>query len=380
MADRGLLSGRAGIWLRFALGLAILAAGVGWAAHWGLVQGEPWGRRALLVAILFSGRLLVLPFLGSGDLSEPHGARRGTALRLRRPDATELHVEWYGPAGAPTLILTHGWPLDSTAWYYVKRDLGDRFRLIVWDLPGLGKSSRPAASGYGIDTFAEHLAAVLELAGPQPVILVGHSLGGMTVQKFCHLYPVQLGRRVAGIVLAHTTYTSPLATAWGHRLWSVLERPILRPMFVALAIFWPLAWLVSWLSYSSGLTHLVVRISNFAGRQTRGQIDYLAWLFTRASPAVFARGALATTAFDSREHLPSLNLPALVVTAPSDRMTGFRASLEIHRRLPRGELAVLSPAGHMGLWEQHEAFCQAVADFASRHLLSAAYDRPETAP
>ena len=49
-----------------------------------------------------------------------------------------LHVELYGNADAPPVVFTHGWGGDATEWYYVKKDLARKFRLILWDLPGLG--------------------------------------------------------------------------------------------------------------------------------------------------------------------------------------------------------------------------------------------------
>jgi len=69
-------------------------------------------------------------------------------------------VESYGPSDAPPLILTHGWGTTSTECYYLKRQLGQRFRLIVWDLPGVGRSTRPRNRDYSLDAFADHLDAV----------------------------------------------------------------------------------------------------------------------------------------------------------------------------------------------------------------------------
>jgi pimeloyl-ACP methyl ester carboxylesterase len=279
-----------------------------------------------------------------------------------------LQVESYGPADAPALILTHGWPVNSAEWYYARRELAGPFRVVVWDLPGVGRSSGPANRDYSIEKMAGDLEAVLGVAGPQPAVLVGHSLGGVIVQMFCRLYPQHLGPRVAGIVLAHTTYTNPLATASGARLWLALQRPVLVPLFRGMIVLWPLSWLLHWLSYLSGLGHLLARPSTFAGRQTRGQLDYFVWLNTLNSPAVIGRGALASLAFEGREHLPAIDLPALVITAQEDRVTRIEAAQEMQRRLPQAELVSLSPAGHMGPWERHEAFAQAVAKFAQRHL------------
>ncbi len=92
----------------------------------------------------WSGRRL----LRRSGLDEPKPLPPGEVQRLRRPDGTELHVEIYGPADGPPIVLTHGWGLDSDEWYYARKELSQRHRLIVWDLPGLGnRPGRPTTIG-----------------------------------------------------------------------------------------------------------------------------------------------------------------------------------------------------------------------------------------
>ena len=82
---------------------------------------------------------------------EPRDERTGEVHRIPRPDGSELQVECYGPADAPPVILTHGWGANSTEWYYPKKHLADRFRLIVWDEPGLGLSKKPDNNDYRLE-------------------------------------------------------------------------------------------------------------------------------------------------------------------------------------------------------------------------------------
>jgi pimeloyl-ACP methyl ester carboxylesterase len=103
----------------------------------------------------------------AGQASPPAAGRR----RVARPDGASLHVEEHGPAAgaAPTLLMTHGWDLDATAWYYEKKRLADRFRLVLWDLPGLGLSTQPKDGRYSMEGMARDLRAVLDAtagAGP----------------------------------------------------------------------------------------------------------------------------------------------------------------------------------------------------------------------
>jgi pimeloyl-ACP methyl ester carboxylesterase len=204
------------LWLAGLLSLALLGGGayLVWAWYVGEVVETGW--LAVGVALLLwsvSGRPLVLLTRRRGA-DEPRSERGGRARRVAGPDGSDLHVEEHGPAqGAPTLLLTHGWDLDATAWWYEKKHLADRFRLVLWDLPGLGLSRQPADGRYSLERMAWDLRAVLDAAaGGRPVVLVGHSIGGMTILTFCRLFPALLGREVAGIVLVNTTYTMPLNT------------------------------------------------------------------------------------------------------------------------------------------------------------------------
>ena len=112
--------------------------------------------------------------------------------------------------------------MNSTEWHYLKRELTDQFRLIVWDLPGLGLSTRPDNRDYSLENLARDLEAVLGLADGRPAILLGHSIGGMITQTFCRLFPESLGTRVKGLVLAHTTYTNPVRTVKGAPIYTAL--------------------------------------------------------------------------------------------------------------------------------------------------------------
>ena len=109
----------------------------------------------------------VLPLSPEED-EDPSSERTGEVHTIRRPDGSELRVECYGPADAPPIVWTHGWGANSTEWFYQKRFLTDRFRLIVWDEPGLGLSKKPDNNDYQLENLAADLEAVLAFAGVVP--------------------------------------------------------------------------------------------------------------------------------------------------------------------------------------------------------------------
>jgi pimeloyl-ACP methyl ester carboxylesterase len=319
-----------------------------------------------LIAISLIGWLpigLALSRWGGGF--SPRQNRTGKVSVVERPDGSRLHVETFGGEGAPTLLFTHGWSLDGTVWAEVLGKLEGRFRIVVWDLPGLGRSRGPTNRDYRLEKMADDLAAVAASVGGGPVILIGHSIGGMIVQTFCRQHPQEVGARVAGIVLLHSTYTNPLATAFGRRFWKTIERPILIPLNQLTLWLAPLAWLSNWQSFLNGNLHIATRLASFSGQQSWAQLHYAAWLAAIAWPAVVARGNLAMVQFDEQQTLPKVDIPVLVVAARHDRMTCPDASDRLAKLLPQS-IETSIKAGHLSFWERPDELAAILTEFAER--------------
>ncbi len=312
------------------------------------------------------GRYLVLFLLGGKKgADEPKFIRSSEAQRIKRPDGTELHVEFYGPPDAQPIIFTHGIATNSTDWYYAKQHLADRFRLILWDVTGSGKSSKSPNNDYSLDKMASDLEAVLAVA-EKPAILAGHSMGGMITLNFCKLFPQHLGNKVAGLMLVNTTYTNPVKTATARGLLKVIQKPILEPILYLIIGLWPIVWLQSWMSYFNGTAHIASRFSSFSGRQTRGQLDFMTVCQPLCNPAVLARQMLAMFRYDATETLNRINVPTLIVASNHDRGCIPEASEYMHSQIPNSELVMLQPSGHVGIFEQNQQFTDAAAQFAAK--------------
>ena len=333
---------------------------------WG--PGWDWTTAALAGGLALSawslGGCLVTPklWLRRGK-DEPKHERGGERTSVRRPDGTVLNVEFYGPPDAPPVVLTHGWGGDATEWYYLKKDLADRYRLIVWDLPGLGLSTQPDNRDFSLEKMARDLEAVLQLAGGKPAVLLGHSIGGMTILTFCKLFPEALGTRVTGLVLVHTTPTNPVHTKVPTWLLPVIQKPVLEPLCYLSIALSPLVRLMHLLSYLNGSAHWSNHTSLFAGTETRGQLDFVTRYMVKASPAVIARGTLGMFGYDATAVLPTVTVPTLVVAADGDTTTIPEASERIAREVPGARLVTLAPARHMGLIERRAEFAAAVNAF-----------------
>jgi pimeloyl-ACP methyl ester carboxylesterase len=101
-----------------------------------------------------------------------------------------------GAGASDTIVFTHGWIDDRTAWDGVLADLADDAHSVSWDLRGHGESEVPPPGHYTRDDALADMQRIVEAAGT-PVILAGHSLGGYLSLAYALLHPDQ----VRGLVL-----------------------------------------------------------------------------------------------------------------------------------------------------------------------------------
>jgi len=323
-----------------------------------------------LLAWSFLGSRLVPLLMAKRDTRRTI-ATRGGGQMIASPTGSSLYVETHGPAGAPPIIFTHGWGMDSTFWHYAKQDLGDRFRLLLWDLPGLGRSKAADPEAISLSAFATDLAKLVDLAG-RPAVLVGHSIGGITIQTLLREAP-QLQSRLVGIVLLNTTYTNPLKTMVFSRLFLTLQRPILEPMMKLVAALQPVFWVLKWQSYLSGSSHMANRLG-FGKFATRSQLEHSALLSTRSPPGVLARGDLAMMHWDATGVLTKLRVPALVIGGDLDIITKLEASRKLASESEMATLQIIDGANHMGPMESADVYNRSIAEFALRVQPSATVD------
>jgi pimeloyl-ACP methyl ester carboxylesterase len=305
-------------------------------------------------------------------------------------DGVALHVEEAGPADAPlTVVFSHGWTLRSGSWHFQRLGLagpdfgsgaesdaesgsGDAppVRMVFYDQRSHGRSSKAEPGHATIDDLAADLAAVIATAAPSgPLVLVGHSMGGMALLALAGRDPGFFADRVAGVALLSTT-----ASEVGHRdgRWLQINgaNPLL-PVFAAAAARYPRM-------FERGRTAgrdaiwLLTRSLGFADPKVPAAlVDYLDQMISATPMDVIAEFAPALFGHDETAAAPALtDIPALIAVGDADRMTPPSRSRDIADMLPRAELLVIQGAGHMAIMEAPEAVNDAL-----RRLLRAAWRR-----
>lgn len=353
--------------------VALLAGGlyIVWAWFAGTLLATAWLVSGIaMLAWSLLGRWIVLAFYPSGP-EQPHRVESRQPGTLRAADGSVLHVEYDGPADGPVIVLTHGWALDSAAWYSVRRELAKTYRLVLWDLPGLGRSAQPADRRYSVARLAEDLHTVISTTGDQPVTLVGHSIGGMMMLTLARLHPDLFRHKVAGMVFMDTTHTWPLRSVMAGGLLRLLRWPLVEPLLLLTIVLSPLVWLSNLQSYLNGTSHIVNRITSLSRGVTREQLDFASRYNVKDKPSVIAKGLRAVLRWDETGTPATLPVPIRVIAGDADRLTKPEAGMQMSEMAPHGDFVTIAPAGHNGLIEAGPKYAAAIAQFVEKPRVAA---------
>ncbi len=346
-------------WRRFT-GLAGLAAGALAAGTGAVVAAEK-------IAI---GRIRLRPDPAAG---EPLGEIRGEAMTVRADDGLPLHVELAGPPDAPvTLVFCHGYTLSLDVFHYQRAAFEHTARCVLWDQRSHGRSGRSDPDLVTIDQLGADLHEVLMAAAPgdAPVVLVGHSMGGMTIMALADQHPELFGGKVIGVVLISTSASTVDPVGW---LPAPL-RPAARramPSMMTGASRGRLAEVVERGRRSaSDLAFLSTRRYGFGDpRVSPTLVDFLERVIRSTPIDVVADFYVALVGHDKRSALAILGkVPVLVMTGDRDRLVDPRLSAELAAQIPGAELVLIRGAGHAVILERPEEVNDAIAALASRAL------------
>jgi pimeloyl-ACP methyl ester carboxylesterase len=250
-----------------------------------------------------------------------------------------LSVSYERAGDGPPLVLLHGFSFDSRAWRPQLESLSDQFTVIAWDAPGAGQSSDPPET-FGIADWSDCLAAFLHAAKVERAHVVGLSWGGILAQEF---YRRHAGH-VRSLVLADTyagwkgSLPEPVTA---ERLAACLRDASLQPReFVS--------------RYLPGM---------FSELATPDVLDEAANIMSEFHPAGFRLMAMASANTDTRELLPNIAVPTLLIWGDADARSPITVAHQLHEAIPASRLAIIPGAGHVSNLEQPTLFDAEVRNF-----------------
>jgi pimeloyl-ACP methyl ester carboxylesterase len=324
-------------------GRGLLAGGVLGAAAAGLAAG-------LAVERLAIGRTRLKP---DPEAREPFGELPGEPTTVTTEDGLRLHAEQVG-GGAVTVVFVHGYTLSMHCWHYQRRDLADVGRLVFYDQRSHGQSDRSSADNMTVDQLGRDLAAVIEQLVPTgPIVLVGHSMGGMTVMSLAHQHPELFEGRVVGVVLVSTSAgnIAEIGFRLPVRVAGLLTGGVVPRASQLVGRGAPL--LERGRRVGSDLAFVMSRHYGFGDDPSPAQVEFVERMIAATPVEVIAGFARSILEHDKYEALGVLSrVPTLVVVGDEDRVTPPKLTDEIVARISGSELVKLAGAGHMVMMER----------------------------
>jgi pimeloyl-ACP methyl ester carboxylesterase len=313
------------------------------------------------------------------EADEPLGELSGEVVPVRADDGVDLHVEVENAAGATlvTDIFSHGLALEQGSWHYQRRDLADLGSLVFWDQRGHGRSGRGTPQNATIDQLGADLLAVLEATAPTgPVVLVGHSMGGMTIMALADAHPELFGDRVVGVALISTSPGKLAEVSFG--VPAAAGRALRRVAPKALAALNRRPGLVAGgRKLGSDVEFVLTKRYSFATDVPPSLVRFVTRMHDQTPLDVLAE---LFPAFDSHDKLAALDVlngvETLILTGEQDVMTPADHSRDMVEEVPGAELVILPDAGHMVMLEHHAVVSEHIRDLVERALRHSPSSRP----
>lgn len=307
----------------------------------------------------------VIHLRGAGDLT-PFGSLRTPPLTVVADDGVPLHVEVEEFASSSSrqerrdappvnLVFVHGYALNLDCWHFQRAGYRGLIRAVFYDQRSHGRSGRSDRQHANIDQLGLDLAQVLEHTVPEgPVVVVGHSMGGMTIVALAEQRPELFGDRIVGVGLISTTaggldpsrvllpmvparlggrgiHTGVRALAHGHRSVDRLRRVGRAVATVATDRF------------------------AFGDDVPRNYLDFVDEMLAATPFEVVAEFFPSFRRLDKFDAVEVLGrVPTSIICGTADKLTAVGHSRKLHSRIAGSRLLECDGAGHMVIMERHE--------------------------
>ena len=203
----------------------------------------------------------------------------------------------------------------------------------AWDQPGYGHS--PTVEPYDLAHVAASLARLVESLAGEPVVLIGHSMGGMIAQEAYARYP-QLVKALA------LCFTSPAFAGDGSEF---------TKQFIAARI--------APLDAGKTMAEIAAQLIPAMGSNSKLAVQ----IMTGVPPDTYRKAVHLLTTFDRRKELAGIKVPTLVVAGSEDKTAPPAVMERMARKIPGAEYVLLEGCGHLGPMDRPDAFNEVLHSF-----------------
>lgn len=311
------------------------------------------GRKIALAGLLAGAEIGVVP-RDDVEGAAPAEDRRVRPVTVITDDGVRLAAEVVGGGSRVAVVFAHGRLVNRHYWQFQRAALAGTATLVLYDQRGHGRSARAFRDTCTIERLGDDLAAVIEQTLPcaMPVVLVGHSMGGMSIMSLAARRPGLFGSRIVGAALLSTSSGAP--GALGPRLARVI--PIfpdrMRERDPAMAARSP--------GVPAGAT--------LGPHATRDHVRFVNDLVTADSTVGPPHDLLVHGRRAARPALRAVRM--MIMVGSGDRLTPPVDGRRIAEALPEAVLTVVAGAGHLIGLERPDVVNRALRGFVGDCLVA----------
>lgn len=283
-------------------------------------------------------------------------------------DGVPLVAREVGPSSAPlTVVFAHGFCLRMGSFHFQRARLteqwGDQVRMVFYDQRGHGQSGEAPPETYTVEQLGQDLESVLAVMAPRgPVVLVGHSMGGMTVLSHARQFPQRYPTRIVGAALISSAAEGVSRSPLGE----ILKNPALE------AVRFAARYAPKTVHRGRGAARKIIgpilRAASYGDEKISPSVVAFSERMMHDTPiATLVEFLHALEVHDETAALETLNkIPTLVACGDSDLLTPMEYSQEMADVLAKSELVIVEGAGHLVQLEQPEVIDDALVRLVER--------------
>ena len=284
-------------------------------------------------------------------------------------DGTEIAYDVHGSSG-PWVVLVPGFCCPDNFWRYLLPELEASYRVIAFDLRGLGLSGTPRPPGhrahnlspqdFDLPNQVRDIEAVLDAEGVDEAALIGHSMGGQIALEAYR----RMSQRVSALVLLTSPFESPMRTFYGRDFNTVFHAARLaltyspRPS----VLLWRLLFLVN-----PAITHEMAKLTRALGPDAK--LDDMATYYRHMAyldPLVMLMMAESMRSHSAADLLGEIDVPVLIVAGTRDMFTPISVAEAMHESIPHSDLVLVDGGSHGAVIEKPDLVNEAVLSFLDR--------------
>ena len=343
------------------------------------VAGAAVGVAAAGTALRVAQRRAVIARRGAGD-ETAFKSLRSAPITVVADDGVPLHVEVdeFTPTGRRratktpelTVVFIHGYSLTLDSWHFQRAAYRGQVRTVYYDQRSHGRSGRSGPGQATIEQLGHDLKHVLDIVVPHgPIVLVGHSMGGMTVMALAEEYPELFGERVVGVGLISTTagglephrivapmLPSTLGGAVAERLVAILARGHRQ--------------VDGFRRLGRSVAMVATDELAFGDSVPESYVEFVDEMISSTPFGVVAEFFSNFASLDKFETVRALSVvPTSIICGTADKITSVGHSRKLHAFIAGSNLLECQGAGHLVIMERHDEV-NAELD----HLIAAAGD------